>query len=665
MRRGRGIGSVGLSPVAEPDGTGQDGPWLRLNVEVRAFAGRWIRITYRTSLLDPLVRPLLRCVGPERTVDRVLNAALFGRAIWLGRIPEGTTELRVSPTDCGDGRAFAIDRIDIPSGFALGCGLLRRSPTAWFIWMFAPLVGLGDASDVQVRRVLSPTPVARYDAWRRARTRPFDYPGFDGAPKADDGRVRFVTRARAGEDGVLSDLVAVLARQPFPHWSLVVVQAPEPAQLPATAPRHLIAVPAGAGLDELAAGLSDSDVLVPFALDGSLPDYAAAVFARAGAEVRDASWFFADSDRVDAAGRFCGPRWRSDEDRVGLDPGTVLAIRVGTLRATLHGFSAGEVADLPATLSERPRADLGRPHHIRRVLRTVRGPEGARTPPMCPEVRQAMPREGFRATIIIPTKDRLDLLGRCVASLKTTDGFDRTEVVIVDNGSTREETRSFLSSLVADPRFRVVTDDGPFNFSRLCNAGAARARAPVLVFLNNDTEVVDPAWLDRMLDWTGRPDVGAVGAKLLYPGGRVQHAGVVLGIDGLAGHFERGVGRDDPGFFGRLTVPHAVSSVTAACLAVETRKFEAVGGFDEANLPVDLNDVDLCLRLGARGWTAVLQPAAVLLHHESASRGVSLNPDVVYRGEQAVFRARWWAKIRDDPHFHAALSLDSLDARLG
>jgi GT2 family glycosyltransferase len=211
----------------------------------------------------------------------------------------------------------------------------------------------------------------------------------------------------------------------------------------------------------------------------------------------------------------------------------------------------------------------------------------------------------------------------------------------------------------------VLKRPGPFNFSALCNAGAAEARAETLVFLNNDTEVVSAHWLDRLTAWTVLPSVGAVGAKLLYPNGRLQHTGIVLGVDGHATHFERFRPPDEPGFFGNVNLPHEVSAVTGACLAVEKAKFEVVGGFDAANLPVEFSDIDLCLRLAEKGWTALFEPAAVLIHHEAASRKVWRSQEKRYAGQVAYFRSRWRHVLRDDPYFHPALSLDWHTAALG
>jgi GT2 family glycosyltransferase len=229
----------------------------------------------------------------------------------------------------------------------------------------------------------------------------------------------------------------------------------------------------------------------------------------------------------------------------------------------------------------------------------------------------------------------------------------------------KPETLGLLDELATDPRVSVMRRPGPFNYAALCNDGAAATRAPLLLFLNSDIDVIGPDWLRHLADLAVRPDVGAVGAKLLYPDDRLQHAGVTVGLNGFAGHLYSGAGRDEPGHLGELRFPHEVSAVTGACVAVERHKFEAVGGYDAQNLPVDLNDVDLCLRLGEQGWRTIWTPDAELYHLESASRGRAIRGSKVYSRERTYFRERWAHVIRDDPYYHPALSLVARNPVLG
>ncbi len=686
-----------------------DWPWLRLEVEAGRLAGRWIRLTYRSGLLEPLARPVLRCFVGSGSIDQALPGALFGRGIWLGRIPKGTRELWISPTNRPGPFAFEIERIDFPSAVELAWALARTSPKRAAIWAFAPLIGLRSASDVQVRRAVSATPLRDYDQWRKARMRPLELPGFDGPkPGCDGPRVAFVAQAVPENSEWLNVLVAGLVAQPYPHWRLILLNADGIAAFDERVVRVVSSTPEEdlGGAKQPLAGLGDDDLIVPIALGEGMEPCAVAIFAAAARAHPEAGGLYADSDEIDEAGRHRAPQLRPDWSPILFaatrDLGPATAFRVRAVRSLAPALSAESLLRLPDILADGLIEGRCPMIHIRRVLRTTsagkpraatpsplagegprRGDEGLLTEPhpSSAAARHLLPQgekeaagvvasksedieRSLRATIIIPTKDKLDLLRGCIDSLKDKAGHDGAEVIVVDNGSVQGDTKAFLAELVHDPRFRVLPDPGPFNFSRLCNRAAAKARAPVLVFLNNDTEILDEGWLDPLLHWASRPEVGAVGAKLLYPSGRVQHAGVVIGIDGFAGHFERGVAHQDPGYFGRLCLPHEVSAVTAACLAVQKTKFDAVNGFDEAYLPVDLNDIDLCLRLNAKGWRCVFVPDTVLIHHESASRGISLRPDDHYRAEQRTFLARWAGAIRDDPYFHPALSLDALDASL-
>ena len=208
---------------------------------------------------------------------------------------------------------------------------------------------------------------------------------------------------------------------------------------------------------------------------------------------------------------------------------------------------------------------------------------------------------------------------------------------------------------------------GPFNFSALTNAGVAESTGEVLVLLNNDITVIGSDWLERMAREASRPEVGAVGAKLLYPDDRLQHGGVVVGLGGAAGHLYRGRPGDAGGWLDRLQVTHEVSAVTAACLAVSRAKYDAVGGLDEELFPVSFNDIDLCLKLQAAGWTNLMVPGAVLYHHESASRGHDHAGAKQKRAEReaAAFAEKWLPVMRDDPYFHPGFSLLRFDLSLG
>lgn len=256
-------------------------------------------------------------------------------------------------------------------------------------------------------------------------------------------------------------------------------------------------------------------------------------------------------------------------------------------------------------------------------------------------------------SIIIPTRDRIDLLETCLASLARLRGRSRHEIVIVDNGSVEQRTLDLFQRLEQEGRARIIAQPGKFNFAALINAGASAAKGDLLCLLNNDIEALDGDWLDRMAVYAGRPDVGAVGAQLIYPDGTIQHAGVALGIGGAAGHVEKGVRPRLDCLDPWHSVDREVSAVTGACLLVARDKFLAVGGMDAQTFSVDFNDVDLCLRLRDRGWRSIYCAEAVLIHHESLSRGVRRKGDdlIRFNAELAALRARWKTDRVRDPHY--------------
>lgn len=256
----------------------------------------------------------------------------------------------------------------------------------------------------------------------------------------------------------------------------------------------------------------------------------------------------------------------------------------------------------------------------------------------------------------MPTRNGLDLLRTCLKGVARTD-YPDIEVIVVDNGSDDPATLAYLQAL--DPvRHRVLRAPGPFNFSALNNRAVNIAQGRLLCLLNNDIEVLAPDWLEIMATQALRDDVGAVGARLLYPDGRIQHAGVVLGICGGAAHAHHLLKPQEEGYFRRHALPQFVSAVTAACLVVQRDRFLAVGGLDEANFAVAFNDVDLCMQLNARGWQSLYEPRATLVHHESVSRGFDRDPVGAARlaGELEAMKARWNTGGRVDPFHHPQLN---------
>jgi glycosyltransferase involved in cell wall biosynthesis len=274
------------------------------------------------------------------------------------------------------------------------------------------------------------------------------------------------------------------------------------------------------------------------------------------------------------------------------------------------------------------------------------------------DVRYAI-RSQDRVSIIIPTRDAPRLLDRCLLSVFEGSTYSNLEVIVVDNGSPGAETRRVLAKWRGRQpvRFRSLRLDVPFNFSSLCNAGARDAAGQFLLFLNDDTRVISPDWIESMLEHAQRPTIGAVGAQLLYPDNTVQHAGVVVGIAGTAGHAHRGAPADAPYYFGRLNTLSNVSAVTGACLMCRRHTFEELGGFDET-FDAAFNDVDLCLRMLDRGLRNIYVPHVKLYHLESTTwkRTDAETQRQAYARGTEHFRRRWAGYIAHDPCYSPHLT---------
>jgi GT2 family glycosyltransferase len=289
--------------------------------------------------------------------------------------------------------------------------------------------------------------------------------------------------------------------------------------------------------------------------------------------------------------------------------------------------------------------------------RAQRGSEGG------VHVRYPVPEVPPRVSLIIPTRNGLQVLRQCIASIVDKTDYPNYELLIVDNASDDPATLEYLRSLAGRPRMRVVRDERPFNFSALNNAAARSCSGELLALVNNDIEVISGDWLREMVGLALRPDVGAVGARLWFPDETLQHAGVVLGIGGVAGHVHRQLPRGQPGYQGRACVTQEFSAVTAACMVLRKAVFDALGGLDENHLAVDYNDIDFCLRIRSAGYRVVWTPHAQLYHHESATRGQRRPPEQQqrYDSEVAFMQSTWGPWLHNDPAYNPNLNLRRTD----
>jgi O-antigen biosynthesis protein len=281
-------------------------------------------------------------------------------------------------------------------------------------------------------------------------------------------------------------------------------------------------------------------------------------------------------------------------------------------------------------------------------------------------LRHPLPDSPPLISIVIPTRDRKDLLEACINSLDRATSYRNKEIIVVDNDSAEAETKAYFAALSQRPDVRVIPAPGSFNYPRLINLGASHARGDLLMTLNNDIEAFEPDWLSEMVSQVSRPGVGVVGCLLLYPDRSVQHAGVIVGLSGVAGHMYADAAPDDPGYAGRIYVTQDLSAVTGACQLMRRALFERLGGLDGRHLAVAYNDIDFCLRVREAGLRVIYTPYARLLHHHSASRGsdVRIERLASFTWEREYMRSRWAHVIFDDPFFNPNLSLSGKRGRL-
>ena len=520
---------------------------------------------------------------------------------------------------------------------------------------------------------------------------------------------------------LLAEAIASVRAQLYPHWELCIADdaSPDPAvwRLLSDAansdPRikvvrrevngHICAA------TNSALALAGGEYVALMDHDDLLSERALYEVAALLERHPDADLIYSDEDKIDDAGRRFEPHAKTDWN-YELLLGQNMVSHLGVYRRTLvsevgglrEGFEGSQDYDLVLRIAERTVP--ARIHHIPWVLYHWRQQgetasfsesflaqcaaaarravaehltrvgdvavvENQPELPAWLHVRRAPPEPNPLVSVIVPTRDRAELLAQCADGVLNRTRYRNLELLIVDNGSVEPRTQALFDHLRADPRVRVLPAPGPFNFSRLNNQAVAEARGDILLLLNNDISMADPSWLDELVAHAVRPNVGAVGARLLFPDGRVQHAGVILGVGGetpVAGHLGYLQGGDERGYYGHLAMTRNVSAVTAACMALRRAVYEEVGGFDAEALPVAFNDVDLCLKIRARGYDIVWTPFAELIHHESASRGSDAARDASrrFQSEIAVMRGRWGHILDNDPFYGPAFDRLTSDYRL-
>lgn len=489
----------------------------------------------------------------------------------------------------------------------------------------------------------------------------------------------------------LADMFAALSAQVYGTFEcLVAVRPGSVAALPDDPRfRRIEMVDSGANaLNRLAkaaagdyvVGLDPSDLLDPSALFW---------LAHMVHQQVDSRVLFADEDCIDPDGTRIAPAFRPDFNYELFLSHNMLGRLVAFRRdlfLQMGGFDADAGVDSGYDLAMRVWESEGAVafSHVARVLNHVRGGGVRRVAPAV--LQRHFERLGVEAkiseapeapdynrvrrhlveqplvSIIIPTRDRVELLRTCVDSILARTTYPFYEIIIVDNGSTETATLNYLRSLT-QPHIRILRDAQPFNFSTLNNGAVVHARGDFVCLMNNDIEIATPDWLEEMLSFAQVPEVGCVGARLWYPDGTLQHGGILVGYLGTAaGHLHKFIRRGDPGYGARAVVHQSLSAVTAAVLLVRRAIYEQVGGFDPA-LAVAFNDVDFCLRVREAGYRNVYTPYAEMIHYESATRGVDSTSAQRQREKAEIERLqkRHGAILCHDPAYSFNLSTSSED----
>ncbi|KQP75084.1 glycosyl transferase [Methylobacterium sp. Leaf113] len=634
--------------------------------------GRWIVLTYRGDPVPRPLRPLLRLTRDDgRCETFVLPAPVQGAAVWLGYLPADCAAVDLAI----DGRGFELERVGLRSEASLFGECLRKRPLRAIAAGYNRLRRHERRYRDILRGSCAVTPRGAFDAWARDRTRA------DRGPVPAGPTLQLILPARREEGERVAETIRSLQAQRFSAWRLHVAwdhagADPIPADARIVEGRWPTAGCFGdlVGRAEVAALLTPGDRLDPDAL---------AILVRTLSDAPASEMIYADAcigAGTPESARL-KPDWSPDLALTTAYMGTP-TLYAGALLESLQALpldaqdtfplrlalnatgavSCARVSHVPRILSqgEVPDSDAGQRHAavLQRYLDTHRLPARVEAHPRGFDLLWALPEPPPLASVIIPSRDRLDLIRVAADGVLNGTAYPAIELVIVDNGSVDPAVLAYYDGLKQDSRVRILSHPGPFNFSAMINAGVAAARGSVVVLLNNDVAVLREDWLEVLVRQACRPEIGAVGAKLLYADGTLQHAGVVVGLGGRAGHILRRRPAASPGVLGRKRVAHEVSAVTAACLAVERHKFDAVGGLDAETFAIDFNDVDVCLRLAAAGYRTIWTPRAVMAHLESTSRGPAIGAARLrFEQEAERFVARWGGTIRHDPYYHPALSL--------
>ncbi|MGN6464591.1 MAG: glycosyltransferase family 2 protein [Rhizobiaceae bacterium] len=646
------------------------------------------------------------------------------------RLPFPVLIVRLDPTEAPCDFTISSFRFKLqgPHERALALGrqglsVMRRHPRAFLRQLPIYLKALRQPVFLQMRETPNiQTGTGTYDDWIARH---------DFDEKRDARAVRAAVEALAERpkisvimpvyntpENLLEEAIASVAGQIYPDWELCIADdcstAPHVRPIlerwSRADPRVKIAFREENGhishATNSAFALVTGEWVAMFDHDDLLRPHSLAEIALEIARHPDAEVIYSDEDKLGENGRRYEPYFKPDFSRELFRSQNYLnhltVHRAANIRAVggwRPGFEGSQDYDLNLRVLER--IDMAKIRHIPKVLyhwRAVAGstavagseksyayaagkraleehvdrmrlPARVEEAPDTPfyRLRFDVPDPAPLVSLIIPTRDRVELLRGCIESIRSKTTYGNYEIVVVDNGSTEPETLAYFRELKNEKAARILAYDEPFNYSAINNFAVKKAKGSIVGLVNNDIEVISPDWLTEMVSWAVQPDIGCVGAKLYYADDTIQHAGVILGIGGVAGHSHKLFPRSSPGYFARLKLVQNLSAVTAACLLVRKEVYGEVGGLNEKDLKVAFNDVDFCLKVREAGYQNVWTPFAELYHLESKSRGEedSLEKKERFNKEVIYMIGRWEKDLRNDPYYSPSLTLDTENFSIG
>jgi len=663
-------------------------PWLRVEAGRALAGGRFVEIIYTASFWDIPVRPVFRfCLQDglretsreEAFIDRLAPGPVAGKGLWCGFVPENCDGLLISPTNRPgpfDFRILSIRVISLPEMFR---GAWIRDPRRAGTALLRQLVGQRQRA-AAVLEESSVLPLAQSRSWLAERVRPFEVGGLDH-PRFDWNNglsIHIVLSPGKGNKAALATSIEALRKQVYPLWTLTLLfpDGEDSGPLPASEdPR--INVLARCLLPDLFATLPAADLVIEMEAGDEWMDHGLACFAEAAIRHPEVKLFYGDEEN-ESGHVLLKPGWSPHFFANGPFLGRAFATRVETLRQSLqkdegrdrellagspfgrdwlHALSGAEILPLHRILLRRN--DEGFPEEAVRLEEGEKSLAG-RPAIVLPQDNGLADELEERETnpsvmIILPVRDGAEKLSRSIASIYEHTAFDNYSILIVDDESVEDDTKHLFELVRKDRLISVLHNPGGVGIAALCNAAAARRRADMIVFLDNGAEILDSDWLDRLLTLAIQPDIGAIGVRLLTPSGAVLPSSFILGASAgrvdVAGETRADDVPENRLWQVRARRLHEAAAVGGGCFAVARRKFMLTGGFAPSPvLPPNLRESDLCLRLAAKGYRAILDPSIRLqLNAPRASSGSA--------GEE-WFARQWFDVWRDDPCFHPGLTLN-------